>query len=179
MGKLHEIKLEIDINASKEAIWETSFTKFGEVNNFNPLILSSHDIGDVRNQVGAERACEISAGKFIKEKITSSVGTESFKVDIIEGGLPMMGEMNAAFNLNALDPNNTNVQVSLFVSTKPAAMIHVMKGMMKAQFFDLLIGLKYHLETGMLVTKQNMGTIRKRYKAEAANNECKRELEIA
>ena len=39
----------------------------------------------------------------------------------------------------------------------------IMKGMMKKKFFDVLIGLKYHLETGGLVDDKNIKAIKKNF----------------
>jgi len=53
--------------------------------------------------------------------------------------------------------------VTLF-STKPGFMAALMKNMVGSMLFKMLIGLKYHLETGELVDKGNSKSIFHKYK---------------
>lgn len=163
MSKLHDIEMEIDIHASKAEVWDLLFNRFGEVNDFNPLIEASHHEAGTEGEVGCERKCEITPGNWVHEKITRASGTNEFDIDILEGGLPMMDKMGATVRLQKLGEDRTRVKMTLHVSTKPAFLIHAMRGKMKKQFFNLLIGLKNHLETGTMITKQNIKGISQQY----------------
>ena len=77
-------------NASKEEIWDLTFNRFGEVNLFNSNIESSHYVSEGKG-VGCERQCDLDANTSVQERITAARGTDSFDIDIIEGGLPNCG----------------------------------------------------------------------------------------
>jgi len=163
MKKLRKVTVEIDISTSKENVWDLLFNRFGEVNLFNPLIDGSHHSFGKKGEVGCERECAIDAKHTVREKITAARGNESFDIDIIEGGLPMMDEMKATIDLKSLHENSSRVFFTMSYNTKPAFMGALMKGMMTKMLNKLLIGLKYHLETGKLVTKENIKVIIKDY----------------
>jgi alpha-galactosidase len=146
------------------------FNRFGEVNNFNPLIEGSHHSQGAKGEVGCERVCDLDAKNSIHEKIVAARGNESFDVDIIKGGLPMMDKAKATFDLKAINGSQTNVTFTMNFTSKPAFMAPLMKGMMAKMLKKMLVGLKYHLETDQLVTKSNINSIMKGYR-KLDNNE--------
>ncbi|MBL4624271.1 MAG: SRPBCC family protein [Flavobacteriales bacterium] len=158
------VKLQISVNASKAESWDLLFNRFGEVNVFNPVIEGSHHTTGAPGEVGCERQCDIDSKTSIHEKIVAARGNESFDIEIIEGGLPLMDKMYATFSLSETAPNKTVVEFTMKFNTKPAFMAFLMKGMLAKMLYKMLIGLKYHLETGSLVTKENIGKIEKQYK---------------
>ncbi len=161
---MKRIEKEIVINASKEATWDLLFNRFGEVNNFNPLIEGSHHHSGEKGEVGCERQCQLSPNSIITEKITGARGHDSFDIDIVEGGLPMMDVMKATYNLEAIGSDKTRIKFVTLFSTKPGFMAVLMKSMVGNMLFKMLIGLKYHLETGELVNKGNSKNIFRMYK---------------
>ena len=169
MEKLKEAIIEIEVNSSKEEVWDLVFNRFGEVNVFNPLIEGSHHTSGKKGEVGVERVCHLDAKNSVREKITAARGNDSFDIDIIEGGLPMMKTMKGTFELKEIDTRKTRVIFTMKFNTKPAFMAIMMKGMMKKMLKKMLIGLKYHLETGDTVTKANISGIVKDFKR--LNNE--------
>ncbi len=164
MEKLKEVVLNINVNATKEQVWDLLFNRFGEVNVFNPVIEGSHHTTGTPGEVGCERQCDLDAKTSIHEKITARRGNDEFDVDIIKGGLPMMKKANATFKLAEINPHQTNITFIMRFSSKPAFMAGMMKMMMKKMLFKVLIGLKYHLETGKHVTKENIAGIVKNYR---------------
>ena len=54
------IQKEIIVNASKPEVWDLLFNRFGEVNNFNPLIEGSHHAQGTKGEVGCERECQLA-----------------------------------------------------------------------------------------------------------------------
>jgi hypothetical protein len=164
MTKFKEVTIDIDINASKEQVWDLIFNRFGEVNNFNPLIEGSHHSQGAKGEVGCERVCDLDARNSIHEKIVAARGNESFDVDIIKGGLPMMDKAKATFDLKETNSSQTNVTFTMNFTSKPAFMAPLMKGMMAKMLKKMLVGLKYHLETDQLVTKGNINSIMKGYR---------------
>jgi hypothetical protein len=164
MKKFTTISNQIIVNRPKSEVWDSLFTRFGEVNNFNPLIEGSTPIGEIQGDVGAERTCDITSKSKVRERISSVSGKDSFDIDIIEGGLPMMDEMKGTWNVYEIDHNRTRVVMDFQFTSKPGFMAPLLKGPMTKQLKGLTIGLKYHLETGGLVTKKNIKEIVRNYK---------------
>jgi hypothetical protein len=164
MTKFKKAIIDIDVNASKEQVWDLLFNRFGEVNNFNPLIEGSQHSQGAKGEVGCERVCDLDAKNSIHEKIVAARGNESFDIDIIKGGLPMMDEAKATIDLKAISGSQTNVTFTMNFTSKPAFMAPLMKGMMAKMLKKMLVGLKYHLETDQLVTKSNINGIMKGYR---------------
>ena len=73
----------------------------------------------------------------------------------------------------------TRVGLTMRFNTKPAAVGALMIGMMTKMVKSMLIGLKYHLETGNLVTKENIKGIMKNYKRLQENESFAGNLEPA
>ena len=163
MKKFRKVTVEMDINSSKEKVWDVLFNRFGEVNLFNPLIEGSHHTSGKAGEVGCERQCDLDSKNSIHEKITAARGNDSFDIEIIKGGLPMMDKMKATIDLESLHENSTRVFFTMNYNTSPAFMGALMKGMMKKMFAKVLIGLKYYLETGNEVTKENIKNIYNEY----------------
>lgn len=179
MEKLREVIIEITTNNSKEQVWDLLFNRFGEVNVFNPIIEGSHHTTGTPGEVGCERQCDIDSKNSVHEKIVAARGNDSFDIDIIKGGLPMMKTMKGTFDLEAIDAERTLVQFTMRFNTKPAFMSLLMKGMMGKMLFKMLVGMKYHLETGNLVTKENIKEIMKDYKQLGNNAAFSDNLEVA
>ena len=113
--------------------------------------------------MGCERQFDLDSSSSIHEKINAERGTDGFDIDVIEGGLPMMDEMKASYDLETLDDDKTMVIFTMRYNTKPSFMAGMMKGMMGKMFLKMLVGLKYHLETKNFVTKDNIKSIVKVY----------------
>ena len=77
MTKFRKVTIDIDVNTSKEQVWDLLFNRFGEVNNFNPLIEGSHHSQGAKGEVGCERVCDVDAKNSIHEKIVAARGNKS------------------------------------------------------------------------------------------------------
>jgi hypothetical protein len=161
---MKNVTVNINVIANQEAVWDLLFNRFGEVNVFNPLIEGSHQTIGVPGEVGCERQCDLDAKNSVHERIVAARGHHSFDIDIIKGGLPMMDIMKGTFDLESVSTHNTKVSFTMNFSTKPAFMAIMMKGMMGKMLSKMLVGLKYHLETGKFVTKENISGILKENK---------------
>jgi len=177
MEKLKNVTVSIITNSSKDQVWDLVFNRFGEVNIFNPIIEGSHYTKGVQGEVGTERQCDIDSKNSVIEKIVAARGNDSFDIDVIEGGLPMMKTMKGTFNLKSLAPNRTEIAMTMRFSTKPAFMATLMKGQMSKMLFKMMIGLKYHLETDGVVTKENIKGIVKDHNRLEANAAFSNKLE--
>lgn len=176
---MREVQQSISIHSSKEDIWDVLFNKFGEVNDFNPLIEGSHFLNGEEGFVGCERECAIDSKTLVQERITRAEAGLNFDIEIFKGGLPMMDKMKARFDLVELEKSKTEVVLTMSYSTKPAFMGGLMKGKMGKFFMKMLIGLKYHLETGELVTKENIKEIEKRYRDLGEDRSFQASLQLA
>lgn len=179
MENLKEVTIDVTTNTSKEQVWDLLFNRFGEVNVFNPLIEGSHHTIGTQGEVGCERQCDLDAKNSIHEKIVRARGNDSFDIEIIKGGLPMMKKMSGTFDLDAIGPSRTRVTFTMRFNTKPAFMAMFMKGMMRKMLLKMIVGMKYHLETGNLVTKENIKRIMKDYKHLNNNGVFTGNLEVA
>ncbi|MCH7534948.1 MAG: SRPBCC family protein [Bacteroidetes bacterium] len=164
MKKFREVKINIEVESSKARVWDTLFNNFGDVSAWNPLVEDSHHSGGSKGEVGCERVCDLDSKTTIHERISSSNGTDSFDVDIIKGGLPMMDKGLGRFELEELSDERTRINFIIKFTAKPSFMGGIMKLMMPKMLIQVLVGLKYHLETGNLVDKSNIKRIMKNYK---------------
>lgn len=176
---MREVQQTIHIHAPKEKVWDVLFNRFGEINNFNPLIEGSHYIKGDKGFVGCERHCDIDSKHSVLERITRAESGLNFDVEIFEGGLPMMDKMQARFDLTEKSGDQTEVLLTVTYSTKPAFIGGLMKGKMSRLFFKMLIGLKYHLETGELVSKEDIKEIHKAYNDLGANESFQASLQTS
>ena len=164
MKKLRTVSVDIIVNSSKSKVWDVLFNRFGEVNTFNPHIEGSHFTKGSKGEIGCERQCDLDSKNSIQEKIVAVRDDNSFDIEIIQGGLPMMDTMNATLDVKEMLPNQTIVTATIHFNTTPAFMAGILKGMMAKMFSKLLVGLKFYLETDEEVTKQNIKDIMKTYK---------------
>ena len=161
MKKFRTVTIDIDINKCKEVVWDMLFNRFGETILYNTLIVDSIATNDLQGEVGAERKCDLDAKNSIVEKIVARRERDGFDIDIIEGGMPMMDEMKANYDLIAITGNHTKVTLTMKFITKPAFLATLMKGKMAKMLNKMLVGLKFHLETDQSVTKGNINSIMK------------------
>lgn len=161
---MKEIIIRIDVNVSKEKVWDLLFNHFGEVNDFNPLITGSKHTSGGPGAVGCERQCDLSRNNRIHERITAAREGESFDLEVIEGNMPMVDKMSATYDLATISSEKTRITFTARFSSRPAFMAGMMKGIMGKMLMQMLIGLKYHLETGGKVGKKNFKAIHKSYK---------------
>jgi len=153
------------INASKEKTWEILFKQYGDIHIHNPSMPSSNYIGTAtKGELNSARLCKFDDKLFVEEKITNVNENNSFKVDVYEHNLPFLKEMSALYELTSINHNQTEVKMTSFASTSPSFMIYLMKGQLGKGLTKHLFGLKYYIETGKTVNKDNYSEIFKSYK---------------
>ncbi|MDD8017564.1 MAG: SRPBCC family protein [Bacteroidota bacterium] len=163
MKKLRTLHTNVTINASKEKVWDSLFTRFGEAHLYNPSLDGSHFSVGIKGEVGCERQCSLDAKTKVVERITQAEELKKFTVNIIGGNMPMIDTMVVELELKPLSSKQTTVLLTANYNTTPAFMGGLVKGMMISKFDDMLIGLKYFLETGKAVSKQTYKPISKMY----------------
>lgn len=156
MSKTRQVEGTVLIYASKEEVWDLLVNRFGEINIFNPMISGSHYVAGPLGLVGCERICQMPNGKHIRERITKISGHDCFEVDIIEGGLPMLSEMKATFQLKERNEELIEVRMTIKYVSRPRFLWFLIKSSLQNAIFKLLSGLKYNLETGNVIDAENI-----------------------
>ena len=164
MENSKSFNLSIVVNDSRERVWDTLFTRFGEISLFNPNVEGSHFTSGSKGEVGCERVCNLDSKTFVREKIVKADPQKSFTVDVVDGNMPMVQELKVNFKIHSTKANQTQVDLTAKFTTKPAFMAALAKGMFRKKLDNVLIGLKYYLETGQPVSKKTFKPISKQYK---------------
>lgn len=154
---------DVVINSPKERVWDMIFTRFGETSLYNPNLEGSHFIKGSAGELGCERQCNMDSKMYVKERISRVDPLKKFTIDIVGGNMPMVNKMQVDLEVTAIGNNQTRVSFYADISTKPAFIAGLMRGVLKKKLVDMLIGLKYHLETGKRVSKKAYKPIYKQY----------------
>lgn len=153
------------INAPKGKVWEVLFNQYGDIHIHNPSMPSSNYIGTAtKGELNCARHCKFDDKLFLEEKITEVKENNSFKVEADEHNLPFLKEMSAIYELSSIGHDKTEVKMTSFASTSPSFMIYLMKGQLGKGLIKHLFGLKYYIETGKTVNKDNYSETFKGYK---------------
>lgn len=163
MENLKTITESLSINISQEKVWDTLYNRFGEIYLFNPNLEGSHTISGTAGEPGCERQCNLDSRTFIRERIIRADLMKTFTVDVIGGNMPLVKDLQVTFTLQPKTPFKTEVVLQVAFTTRPAFMALVMKVPFQQRFKKMLIGLKYYLETGQIVTKKSFPSVRKQY----------------
>ncbi len=145
---------QIRINATKEKVWEV-LADFGGIYRWNPGVRHSYSTSESSHGLLATRHCELLKGDgYLDEQILEWREGESFKVDIYETNLPLHRNV-VEFSVEA-DGSGAIVTVTPNYVLKYGLLGWLMNQLVVRRKFqkgmeDLLIGLKYHIETGELV----------------------------
>lgn len=166
MGNPKKIATEaVFINASKQEVWNLLFHRFGETHLYNPNIEGSHGTNGKDGHVGCERQCSIDHKTNIKERIVQAEEFKSVTIDVIGGNMPMVKDMQVIMQIEPVSANQTKVVIVATYTTKPSFMAGFVKGMFRKMLFGVLIGLKYYLETGTVVSKKSFKSISAKYRS--------------
>ncbi len=153
------------INVSLEKTWEVLFNQYGDIHIHNPEMPTSNYIGGATaGALNCSRHCMFDEKLFVDEKITEVVENKSFKVEVFKHNLPFLKNMSAIYELSPLGVNKTEVKMISFNSTSPGFMIYLIKGQLGKGLKKHLFGMKYYLETGKALNKNNYAKVLKNYK---------------
>ena len=153
------------INASKEKIWEVLFNQYGDIHIHNPGMPTSKYIGNsTKGELNASRHVTFDDKLFLEETITEVNENNSFKVEAYNHNLPLLKEMSAIYELTSIGQDKTEVKMTSFATTSPGFMIYLIKGQLGKGLKQHLFGLKYYIETGEIVNKDNYSAVFKSYK---------------
>ena len=153
------------INASIEKTWEVLFNQYGDIHIHNPTMPTSKYIDNAtKGELNCSRHVTFDDKLFLEETITEVNENKSFKVEAYKHNLPFLKDMSAIYELSSIGTDKTEVKMTSIVSTSPSFMIYLMKGQLGKGLKKHLFGLKYYLETGKTVNKDNYSEIFKNHK---------------
>ncbi len=153
------------INASKEKTWEVLFNQYGDIHIHNPTMISSNYMHNAsKGELNCVRRCQFDEKLSLEEKITEVTENDSFTVTATKHNLPMIKEMSATYELSSIGNEKTEVKMTSFVSFSPGFMKYLMRGQLGKGLVKHLFGLKYYVETGKTVNKDNYVEVFKNYR---------------
>ena len=153
------------INASKEKTWDVLFKQYGDIHIHNPGMPTSKYLGNsTQGELNCSRHVTFNDKLFLEETITEVNGTNSFKVEAYKHNLPMMKSMSATYELKEISENKTEVIMTSDATSSPGLMMFLMKGQLGKGLKMHLFGMKYYIETGKIVTKDNYKELINQYK---------------
>ena len=166
-AKIFETGIHILTNVEK--VWDVLFVRFGETALYNPNLEGSHFTTGHPGEVGCSRHCSLGGNTFLEEEITEARPMKGFTFKITRGNMPMVKEMEVEVMLEPIQRNQTKVSLMGRFTTSPALMAALVRPMMKKKLTDMLIGLKYFLETGHTVSKKTYKPVYKKFKQLPSN----------
>lgn len=153
------------INAPKEKVWEVLFNQYGDIHVHNPTMQSSNYMHKAtKGELDCVRHCEFTDKLNLDEKITKVNEIDSFTVVVTKHNLPFVKEMSATYELASIGDEMTEIRMTSLNSFSPSFMKYLMKGQMGKSIKKHLFGMKYYLETGKIVGKDNYSEVIKEYK---------------
>ncbi len=153
------------VKASKEKTWDVLFNQYGDIHIHNPTMQSSGYMNDAtKGELNCVRHTEFTDKLYLDEKITEVNGNDSFTVVVTEHNLPFVNEMSATYELTAKGDHVTEIKMTSFNSFNPGFMKYLMRGQLKKPIYKHLFGMKYYIETGKTVNKENYSRVFKNYK---------------
>jgi len=156
--KTTTIETKVEINASKDKIWEI-LADFGNVQNLSPGIAKSYLTSDVKTGLGASRHCDFTAmGAQVEEKIVEWEEGNFMKIELFDGkNLPMMRGMKATFKLKSTNKGTLITSVFEYhMNNMVGDLLNglKMKQVNKKTWVLFLAGIKHYAETGENVSKE-------------------------
>ena len=161
---MNESELRVVVDASREETWEVLFKQYGEIHVHNPTMDSSRYMHDASTgELGAARHVRFSDKLYLEERIAEVDEGNSFTVVSTEHNLPFLNEMSATYELSSIADGMTEVKMTSQNSTCPGFMIYLMRGQLRKSLTKHLFGLKYYIETGKTVDRDNYSEVFKSY----------------
>ncbi|MDD2791680.1 MAG: hypothetical protein PHD73_00770 [Sediminibacterium sp.] len=151
--KFTTIITEITIKVSLEKTWDVLYTHFGDVSLFNPNLSGSHFTNSPIVAIGSERECRINKKTYVYERITGADPLKNVTIEVTGGNMSLIKTMQVEIHLFKPSPGYTTVTTIARFTIQPRVLRFLMRRVYKSKLTDMLIGLKYYLETGTSVTK--------------------------
>ena len=163
------ITIERDLPFPIDSVWNTIFLNYGDAHKFNPNVVNSGYIGNVKKAiVGAERFMQndVDGNEVIHERITHfDEDKKLMRFEIFEAkNVPIDTDVTfGESQLIALDDHTTKFSIKFHYRTKPRILAIFANGSLKKDFGKMTVGIEHYLTTQEPVTKENFDTIAKLY----------------
>lgn len=152
------------IRASRDEVWEVLVSQYGDIHVHNPTMQSSHNMeGAPEGEVGCVRHTQFSDKLFLDERIAEIDGHRSVSIVATEHNLPFLRDMRATYELSELEEGVTELKMTSYASTSPGFMIVLMRGQLGRSLAKHLFGMKFYIETGKTVDKDNYDAVFRAY----------------
>lgn len=153
-------KREIEINASKEKVWQ-ALAKFGDICHAHPAVLTSNLTSKQESGVGATRHCNFAMmGATSEERAIEWKEGESMKIEAYElKNLPGIKTMTVNFAVRQKGENAVLTSTMEYTMKNPLfdLMDALMMKKMNAQLLDgIVAGHKKYIEGGEIVTQKTV-----------------------
>lgn len=150
------IERSIVIAAAQSEVWD-KLADLGAIQDFNPGVKKSFYNTDIETGEGAGRICEFHGAGIVNEKAIQWEEGKSFTLKILPvEKIPMFKSGEAHFTLTRIERDKTKVYVRFdyHVGAGPIGALMnavAMKGQFAKGFEGILMGLKRHIEEGVLI----------------------------
>ena len=151
-----KIEKKLNINASKERVWDV-ISDLGGIQNYNPMVKKSFYNTKIKSGEGAGRVCEFHPMGKVNEKATHWDDGNNYTLHIkpLEK-LPFFKEGFAHFSLSSSNAGGTEVSVDFEYDVTGGPVAWAMNKIMLRNNFDkgfegILKGLKKHIEEGVVI----------------------------
>ena len=172
--KLQTISSSVVINASQEKVWDMVYGKYQDVADYHPMVdHSSCTSGHSTAQEGMQRQCnmDVKESKYTSETIISVSENDHYVLETSTvKGLPL-SKVFAVWKVEDLGNGRSKATHTMHYRAKPSMMGGLMKGKLNGSLDEIVIGLKYHMETGGIVKSDNIKEIKKAYKSLASKED--------
>lgn len=153
-------KREIEINASKEKVWQ-ALSKFGDICHAHPAVLTSHVTSKQQDGLGATRHCNFSMmGATSEERAVEWREGEYLKIEAYElKNLPGIKTMTVDFAVRQKGSNSVLTSTMEYTMKNPFfdLMNALMMKRMNSQLLDgIVAGHKKYIEGGEIVTQKTV-----------------------
>lgn len=150
--KLTETTTQIKIDSTPESVWN-ALSKYGNVSTFHAgveLSVPGKNSSDAAC-LGAERTCTILDGKrevTLVERITEFEEGRFYRYEVFDWKNFPLKVMFFAFEIKNGKNGNTILSLTQNYRLKPGFITGLMKGRIKKQQREILMGYKNYIETG-------------------------------
>ena len=157
-----QVTAEIIIQAPLESVWET-WSAFSNVNKYVPSVRDAHTISDITGNVGHARRCSISTDVFVEEEIIAWNPERSFEIELRNmQGMVFLDHMNVLSEVEVYK-QDTKAHITMTYKMKGIVDWLPIRGVMRQQAIDHLLGLKYLIEKGRSVDESTIKLLREAY----------------
>lgn len=168
MGKLTTIKREIEINQSKDKVWE-ALADFGNICHGHPAVSKSYITSSQKAGIGATRHCDFTMmGASAEEKVSEWNEGKNIKIEVMELK-KMPGIKTMVLDLAIRNQGAKTLLTGTMAYAMKNGLFDIMNRLMmekmNAKLLDgIMAGHKLYIETGTIVndtTKLDLGQVTK------------------